>query len=174
MPEYVIDTNVILSADGKHADVCAQGVTDCAQRLLIVSVNGGLVLDDGERIIGEYLNKTRPWNPQTAGEQFVKWVLDNKHDIACCASVSITPKVDDPEDFDEFPADLRLATFERADRKFVATACAREGQPPIVVAMDTDYYMPDHRAAFAACGVHIDFICEPDLARVYNRKYGEG
>ena len=174
MPEYVIDTGVILSADGKNDDTSIDGQVRCIRRLREVQDGGGLVLDDGGRIIGEYLHKTAPWNPQTTGEQFLLWALSSQGTPTICRTVAITPKVDDEQDFEEFPKDDRLSTFERADRKFVATACAGDGQPPVVVAIDTDYYMPNHRAAFNDHGVTIDYICEDDLKRVYERKYGGG
>lgn len=130
------------------------------------------MVDSGDRIFNEYLNKTKPWNPQTVGEVFVKWVNDHRMNPACCDRLDITPKADDEEDFEEFPDDPRLATFERADRKFVAVAHAHPGNPPIAVAIDTDYYKSDHRAAFADCDIPIEFQCENDLSRVYKRKYG--
>lgn len=174
MPDKcLIDTGVILTADGKQSDVGSAGLQACVRKLQHVCLEGGLVLDSGDRIFKEYLNKTRPWNPQTVGEQFVKWVNDHRMRPTRCDRIDITPKDEDPEDFDEFPDDERLNTFERADRKFVAVAHAHPAKPAISVAIDTDYYRPLHRTAFADQGITIDYLCEDDLKRVHERKYGE-
>jgi len=173
MPEKcLVDTGVILTADGKQQDVGTDGITKCVEKLMLVCKEGGLVVDSGDRIFSEYLNTTAPWNPQTVGEAFVKWVNDHRMNPVWCDRVSITPKADDDEDFQEFPDDPRLATFDRADRKFVAAAHAHPDKPPIAVAIDTDYYMPEHREAFADFGISIEYLCEDDLSRVYERKYG--
>ncbi len=173
MPKCLVDTNVILIADGKNDDAGNRCIANCIKKLSEVCRDGGLVLDDGDRIFSEYLNKTKPWNPQTSGELFVKWVNDNRMNPVRCDRVQITPTDDDAENFEEFPTDPRLARFERADRAFVAVANAHPEKPPIAVAIDTDYRMPDHRAAFADSGITIDYLCEDDLDRVYERKYGE-
>lgn len=172
MPEAVVDTNVILCADGKHPDVGPHGQAACVRRLLGIKATGGLVLDDAGRILGEYMKKTRPWNAQTVGEHFLRWALTYQGQPEQCPTQRITPMADDAEDFVEFPRDERLTHFDRADRKFVAVARTRDGVPPIIVAMETDYYMPEHRSALQENGVRVEFICETDLKRVYDRKCG--
>ena len=54
----VIDTNVLLVANGQHVDVSPDCVIACVQRLLAMEKAGVTVIDDGFRILGEYQHKT--------------------------------------------------------------------------------------------------------------------
>ncbi|UUZ67259.1 hypothetical protein LP416_20810 [Polaromonas sp. P2-4] len=60
MSVTVVDTNVILVANGQHQDVSPECVKTCALALQDVMRSGNLVLDDGFRILLEYQNKTQP------------------------------------------------------------------------------------------------------------------
>ncbi|MBV8065477.1 MAG: hypothetical protein JOY73_08135 [Actinobacteria bacterium] len=58
----------------------------------------------------------------------------------------------------EFPRDSAgLATFDRADRKFVAVALAHDDETVVAVCVDSDWW--DHRKALADAGVAIEFLC---------------
>ncbi|WP_196780180.1 hypothetical protein [Aeromonas hydrophila] len=54
----VIDTNVLLVANGLHGDVSGACVEECVKRLEAMDRTGITVIDDGFRILGEYLHKT--------------------------------------------------------------------------------------------------------------------
>ena len=54
----VIDTNVLLVANGQHDDASPECVVECVQRLQAMQREGIVVVDDGYRILGEYQNKT--------------------------------------------------------------------------------------------------------------------
>ena len=59
MTEVVIDTNVLLVAEGMHADVSDECVAACSQRLGLVMKTTTVVIDDNYRVLGEYQNKLR-------------------------------------------------------------------------------------------------------------------
>ncbi|MCY2994956.1 MAG: hypothetical protein NTY19_44910 [Planctomycetota bacterium] len=167
----IVDTNVLLVADGKQVDISREGCSCCILALQLLMKQGRIAVDEAGAILREYLKKTKPWNPQKVGELFLKWVLDNHYNEARCDRIPITPRVDDSEDYEEFPRDERLQRFERADRKFVAVALAHPQRPAIQEASDTDFY--EFREVLAEHGVRVDFLCESDLRRLYHRKHAE-
>lgn len=63
--------------------------------------------------------------------------------------------------FLEFPGTPALAAFDPSDRKFAALA--RRARAPVASATDSDWL--DHRAALAAHGIVVKFICGCDRAR---------
>jgi hypothetical protein len=74
-------------------------------------------------------------------------------------------------DFVEFPDDLDLANFDRGDRMFVAVARAHPLHPPILNAVDTDWWLC--REVLVRNGVHVEFLCpydEQEMARRRERK----
>lgn len=71
----VIDTNVLLVANGQHNDVSEDCAAECARRLDTIQRQGVVIVDDGFHILGEYLHKTRPNQPKGVGDSFLKWLL---------------------------------------------------------------------------------------------------
>lgn len=156
MSADVVDTNVIVTANGKasHApDDCVLASIDALSRL---RERGVVALDDGGRILREYLGHASRKGQPGVGDAFVKHVCDNLYDTAYCLLVTITSRSTD-EDFVEFPDDPDLANFDWDDRKFVAVA--RTVNPPamIVNATDTDWW--HYRDILARHCVNIDFLC---------------
>ena len=164
----IVDTNVILVANGSHADVSDACVSTCAGRLLDISRSGRVAIDDAYRILAEYQNKTSPYEGKRAGDAFLKWLLRNSANPAKCDQV---PLSEHPErGFESFPDDERLRTFDPPDRKFVAVAVAHAAKPPILQAADSkwlDWALPlqDH-------GVRVDFVCGTDIKRFDDKKKG--
>lgn len=52
----VIDTNVLLVANGLHGDISPDCVIQCINSLLALQERGVIVIDDGFRILGEYMH----------------------------------------------------------------------------------------------------------------------
>ena len=71
----VIDTNVLLVANGLHADISPECVIECVNSLLALQGEGVIVIDDGFRILGEYMHKTSLNPPSGVGDKFLKWLL---------------------------------------------------------------------------------------------------
>lgn len=86
----------------------------------------------------------------------MKWVWNQQANKKHCRQVSITPMADDPLDFQEFPRDVALKTFDRSDRKWVAVALASGSNPEILNAADTDWW--NHRKPLSRRGVRIRFL----------------
>lgn len=68
----VIDTNVLLVANGQHGDVSPECVQQCVSRLRSMQKDGITVVDDGFRIFLEYQQKTHPNQPKGVGDAYLK------------------------------------------------------------------------------------------------------
>ena len=155
----VVDTNVAVVANGKSQQASAACVLTCTEKLQqIMTGELKLVLDNDWRILNEYMRNLRS-NGADVGDRFLGWLLANKD--RQCDYVSITPIGGSENDFQEFPTDPALTSFDPADRKFIAVALAHAEKPPILQAVDSEWW--NYREAFRQNGVTIDFICEDDI-----------
>lgn len=163
----VIDTNVLLVANGQHPDVSPDCQEECIRRLLDMKASGIAVIDDGYRILSEYQQKTEVNSAKRVGDAFLKWLLQNKSNRRHVHTVSITDTGDDT--FAEFPDATLQEQFDASDRKFVAVAHAHADQPSIWQAADCKWlhWWP----ALAAHGVTVEFLCPADVCRFYASKY---
>lgn len=163
---WVVDTNLLLIARGRHEDISAACINACIQQLVEIQRKGRVALDDDYQILGEYLNKTDPKGGKDPGQVFLKWLLRNRNNPKCCYLVRITehPK----RGFESFPDDPALAAFDPADRKFVAVAAACPEKPPILQAADSKWW--DWAKALKHHGLKVEFLCPEDIARFRARK----
>lgn len=156
----IIDTNVILVANGQHEGVGPDCVIECTKRLQVIMARGRIAIDDAFEILREYQNKTQPKTDKRPGNAFVKWALQNNANDQRCDQIAITP--DEEREFEEFPDDARLEDFDTPDRKFVAVAITHPEHPPILQAADANWLkwapaLNDH-------GVTVDFLCNADIS----------
>lgn len=163
----VVDTNV--PAVASHPDgEFPRCVAACVRRLVEFMKTGTLVLDDGRRILTEYMRQLRSSGQPGIGDVFLKWVLTNLQNPRRCSAVSITPVGNTGQDFAEFPSDPRLALFDPDDRKFVAVARAHQEHPPILQALDSDWW--GVRDVLKDNGVTVDFLCPDAIQALHDRK----
>lgn len=165
----VVDTNVILIANGQHAGVSATCMKACASRLYDIVQSGRVAIDDGYQILLEYQNKTTPRVGKRAGDAFVKWLLRNNTNAERCDRVAL--EVHDERGFEAFPDDARLGDFDPPDRKFVAIAAAHRDKPPILQAADSKWVR--WAPALSGHGVKVDFLCPEDI-RAFDQKKQKG
>lgn len=163
----VIDTNVLLVANGQHSDVSADCVIECVRRLQAVQQGGVAVIDDGYRILGEYLHKTSVNPPKGVGDVFLKWLLREAGNAVRVEQVSLTETAADR--FAEFPDPVLEPHFDAPDRKFAAVAHAHPGKPPVWQAADCKWL--DWWPALRAQGVEVEFLCPADACRFYGKKF---
>ncbi|WP_322487868.1 hypothetical protein [Chloroflexus sp.] len=119
----VVDTNVPITANSqaKHASLACR--LACINALQPIRAQRRIALDDDGLILREYQKNLSLRGQPGVGDTFFKWLWDNQANRQICAKVPITYTKDDQE-FAEFPADLRLHSFDRSDRTFVAVARA--------------------------------------------------
>lgn len=163
----VIDTNVILVANEAHAGVSPDCVLTCVDRLLAVSRQGRVVIDDCYRILSEYQNKSTPRTGKKAGDVFVKWLLQNAANTARVEQVQITETQLD--NFAEFPDQDLQAEMDPADRKFIAVAAAHPEHPPVWQATDCKWL--DVWPQLQGLGIVVEFLCPDDIRSFYCTKF---
>ena len=156
--EVVLDTNVPIVANGKADQADSECEGACIRELKQVQAECRVLLDEGGRIISEYLRHLSPSGQPGLGDEFFKWLWNNQDTEPYCRKVTVTHHAE--RGFDEFPDDERLSSFDLADRKFVAVALASGTSPPVLNATDTDWW--HDRQSLAENGVHVVFLC-PEL-----------
>lgn len=167
MMKVVVDTNVLLVANEQHDGVGPDCVAICVRRLLALKAEGVVVVDDGFRILGEYLGKTRPNASKGAGDKFLKWLLQNTGNPSRVQTVSVTER--ETDHFDQFPDHGLQREFDPPDRKFVAVANGHPDKPPIWQAADCKWL--HWYAALAVTGISVDFLCPEDVCKFYEAKF---
>lgn len=163
----IIDTNVLLVANGQHADVSPKCVSECIQHLSIIKNGGITVIDDAHHVLSEYLHKTNPNLSKGVGDVFLKWLLRNAGNPAHVEQVSITGDLADG--FVEFPDAALQEKFDASDRKFVAVANAHPDKPPIWQAVDCKWL--DWWQELRERDISVKFLCQVDICCFYQNKF---
>ena len=121
----VIDTNVLLVANGRAKQACPACVLACVEALAAIRERRRVLLDRGMLILNEYIGQRLSFSGQPgAGDAFFRWLFNNQANELHCLQFDITPRRGSADDFVEFPDDPALSRFDRSDRKFVAVALA--------------------------------------------------
>ncbi len=165
-PALVLDTNVLLVANGRHTGASDECRVACIERLLGVQQNGVTVLDDAHRILTEYRRKTRPNQPKEPGDAFLKWLLQNQANQDRVQTVAVSET--SPNWFAEFADDNLQARFDPSDRKFVAVAMAHPARPAVAQAADSKWLA--WQGELQAMGVAVELLCPEDLNQAQSRK----
>lgn len=163
----VIDTNVLLVANGQHKDVSPDCVDACVERLQAMQRSGVVVIDDGFHILGEYQHKTQLNPPKGVGDVFLKWLLREatRGSRVECIRLTSLPE----ECFAEFPDKVLESEFDPSDRPFVAVANGHPDKPEIWQAADCKWL--DWWQALEACGLRVRFLCPEDACAFYRHKF---
>ena len=167
MSATVVDTNVILVANGAHAEVSEDCIESCVIELDKLTRNGVVVIDDNHLILNEYKNKTSPKKGKGAGDVFLKWLLQNMGNQSKCHQVSLTEHAEN--EYAEFPVTALMAKFDAPDRKFAAVANAHPAKPPILQAADCKWL--DWHDQLRGAGIRVEFICIKDAKKFYGKKF---
>lgn len=172
MSTVVIDTNVLLVADGQAGHMSAACRTECVNRLERVKITEQVVLDRQRLILTEYGNRLNPSKrPPSPGSAFLKWLLINQCNPQFSSTIDLTPLDADKKRFAEFPPDEALeAAFDPSDRKFVSVAYAHPDRPPILESADSKWL--GWEAALQAHGIRIEVLCRCELETIHHRKTG--
>ena len=162
----VIDTNVLLVANGQHEEVSEDCVAECVKRLQAMQQKGIVVIDDEFRILGEYQHKTRLNPPKGVGDVFLKWLL---RQTGSRQVEQVTLNETSENRFAEFPDPTLEPLFDAPDRKFAAVAHAHPEKPAIWQAADCKWL--DWWPALRAKGIEVNFLCPADACAFYSRKF---
>lgn len=168
MTVRVVDTNVILAANGQHSEVSPGCVINCILTLQSIMKSGKLALDDRFRILEEYQHRTDHKKGKGPGDAFVKWALHNNRNPQNVDQVALQEH--DERGFESFPDDPDLTNFDAPDRKFVAVSGAHPGKPIIAQAADSKWL--DWAPALQRHGIEVEFLCPADIQRFHEKKFG--
>ncbi|MCU7906722.1 MAG: hypothetical protein KZQ76_12930 [Candidatus Thiodiazotropha sp. (ex Epidulcina cf. delphinae)] len=168
MSVAVVDTNVVLVANGQHKEVSPDCVSFCARELQDIMRSGKLALDDGSLILLEYQNKTQHKKGNGPGDAFVKWALQNRCNVKRVDQVTLQKH--DKRGFESFPDDTDLEDFDASDRMFVAVSGAHPEKPSIAQAVDCKWL--DWASALNRHGIAVKFLCMTDIQRFHKNKFG--
>jgi hypothetical protein len=162
--KFVVDTNVLVVTNEDSTQANEACVLRCREWLENIRAQHQLILDRTNFILLEYKGMLGLAGKPGFGRSFFKWIFDHRFYPQHCEFVSITLRADreDDKDFEEFPVDPELVNFDRSDRKFVAVALAHPDKPPILNAVDTDWWLYHH--ALVRHGVRIEFLCLEAMA----------
>lgn len=151
MSVAVVDTNVVLVANGQHADISPECVKTCVLALQDIMRSG-----------------TLPKKGNRPGDAFVKWALNNRCNTKRVDQVPLLEH--DERGFESFPEDADLANFDAPDRKFVAVSGAHPDKPSIAQAADSKWL--DWAPALQRHGIEVNFLCLADIQRFHENKFG--
>ena len=168
MGTVILDTNVIVIANGMSSQASRDCVRRCRERLdQILKGSEKVVLDYEQQILREYRRNLKEAGQfrRRKGDLFLQWLRQNQWNSEKCSLVHITSLTGNGNDFEEFPNDEALAGFHKKDRKFIAVALAHQRDfgetPTILLAIDSGWLQ--FIDALAAHGVRVDSICEESL-----------
>jgi len=169
MTTYAVDTNVLIVANeappggpiGRSPQASLGCVLAAMQKLLEISRSGRIALDSLGLVLREYHGARMSYAGQPGfGDAFFKWVHENQANPAFCDVVGIHIKDGTNDEFEEFPPDDDLESFDRSDRKFVAIVIGfRPNYAAVLNAVDSDWW--DHREVLSRNGIEVEFVC-PD------------
>lgn len=168
--KYVVDTNVPKIANlaidpAAIPDELTGCVLACVEAVNHVVKNGGLVIDCGDEIFTEYRKQLSMKGQPGVGDQFMKWVHDNRWNFPVTDRVTITKNGDS---YDEFPDHDGLTHFDNSDRKFVAVANAHPDKPSVLQAADSKWW--GWKDALSEVGITVSFLCPQYLEAKYAKK----
>lgn len=159
MVAAVVDTNVVLVANGAHEQATDLCRLTCTRKLISLRKTGIAVVDTLGLIFNEYKKHFCFSGQPGVGDAFFKHVHDNLGNAQKVETVTITPTDENLVEFMEFPNDPSLAGFDKTDRKFVAVALKSKQNPSILNAVDSGW--EPYRQALLANGVTVTQLC-PD------------
>ncbi len=169
MNAVIVDTNVIVIANGEADHASLDCIKRCQQRLKQITLERvRTVVDNRWRILNEYKRNANIVRQKGIGDGFVKRLLQNWRYPDICTMIKITPLAGNGTDFEEFPIDDEiLKDFHKNDRKFIAVALAYQrdtGQvPTILLAIDRGWLK--FMSALASHGITVDLICVEEIQR---------
>ncbi len=151
MTSRVVDTNVLVVANGRHGtpSVKCRMASIIALREILEKFR--MVVDAGGEILEEYRRYCHPRGQPGVGDQFFREVLQNYSEKIVRIDL---PKRPDGS-YVNFPSDTDLTGFDLSDRKFVAAAVVSGS----TVVNSTDSDRLEYKVALNRNGVFIDFVC---------------
>jgi hypothetical protein len=172
MSAVVIDTNVLLVADGQAQQMSPKCKIECLSRLEKAKASERVVLDNQRIILSEYGHKLdASKRPPSAGSAFLKWLCVNLANDRYVSLVNLSPLDTGKTKFKEFPLDRALEDLvDPSDRKFMAAAFTHPEKPPILESADSKWL--GWEADLKRHGIKLEVLCRCELEAIRSRKTG--
>jgi len=171
MNAYVVDENVpIVANDGVRSEPKVPQADGncrlaCVQALKRIVKSGILIIDSAGGVLENYRAYLQHRGQPGVGDAFYKHVIDHQFNRTKVRRILITKNAQG--EFEDFPTDPALATFDPSDRLYVALAVAAPEKPRILNAVDSDY--SEHQTALEGVGVHVYEVCPQCIRKPRNR-----
>jgi hypothetical protein len=163
----VVDTNVPIVANGRSDPSKDERTPSPECRLAAVEFleatlsSRKVLLDYDNEIQAEYHRYLNPSGEPGIGDRFYLQMLNS---LPARVERVDLPRNGDGE-YEDFPDDTDLRTFDRSDRKFAALA--RRTSSPVANATDSDWL--NYRDQLARNGIIVHFVCGCDRNTWYER-----
>jgi len=162
---FVIDTNVLVVANGDNDKVDESCQISCIMKIKSLLKGEIIVLDDKRIIMREYTKRLRNFRKfhnsggkGRLGDQFLFYLFNNLYDSSRVHRVAITCYSDDRREFQELPENK----LKSGDRAILAVAVA--SKPPAVIVNATDSDWIEQKQLVDSLGVKVEQLC-PQHAR---------
>lgn len=153
MSIYVVDTNVLIAANGRNTHADDQCQLACVKQILEITARQIVAIDDKGLIISEYKRHLNRSGQPGIGDMFFKH-LSNYEDNPESKKVSrhpITTSHDNDRKYDELPPN----NLDRSDQKFLAVAVVAKAS--IVNATDSDW--SEQAKLMESLGISVKQLC---------------
>lgn len=171
---FVVDTNVPVSIGNISNPECNHAEVELGAKCLVfveellTNSEFSIALDSNGEILKEY-TKYYEKIQGSIMSQFFTWVFEQRslHYSEVITEIDVIGE----NQYHPYPADSLLEAFDPPDRKFIAVAYSHADQPAIIEAADSKWIGIKNNLKKA--GIKINFIDEPYLANIYQKKIGK-
>jgi hypothetical protein len=134
---YIIDTNVLIAANGHSSQVSESDVEKCQNFVAALFDNTSISVDSNNEIFDEYFRNLNISGQPGIGDGFLKYLWNNQYNNAVCETVEVIR--DDKFFYQVFADKPNLIDFDKSDLKFIAVYLLSKRSPFIVNACDSDW-----------------------------------
>ena len=163
MSKWVVDTNVMVVANGRHDSKqrpVSPGCREASVKFLmnLINENNCVLVDSAGEVLTEYQRYLNPCGQPGTGDRLLYELRNN-----CRRIKMVDLPVDENGEYADLHPDIIASAFDRSDRKFVALALQKDA--PVANSVDSDWV--DHFALLTRCGVKVKLICGQNQADWY-------
>ena len=162
MTAFVVDTNVLIVANGRKTHADARCQERCRKKIESVLEDGVVAIDDTGEILSEYGRHLSDSGMSGLGNAFYKHLFIYQGYRDRVRRIPITNSADDRRGFDELPEN----SLDRSDRKFLAVAVAANAV--LLNATDSDW--DEQKALIEKVGVELDQLCPQHASKATRRR----
>lgn len=157
MSDWVVDTNVMVVANGRH-DGARPVSVECRAASIefltnILAGNNRVLVDDDNAILAEYRNYLNPSGQPGVGDRFLQELYRNVDRID-----RVELPIGSDGQYDDLHPDIKASSFDLSDRKFAALALKQS--VPVANSVDSDWI--EHWPLLIGCGLDIRLLCGND------------